>query len=390
MTIDQPVNSYSDTEAQVRVISDFIFNINPMDTPVVARLGLSSAGSKFRLTSAVRGANHTKIELLEDTYQPLTTTANNGTTISTSTLSFTVTDASLFNPGDELLIDSEYMVVADGGVNITTNVITVDSRAYGGTNATHATGATITFVGKSRVEGDDADYVGLTSLSNVYNYTSILQKGLKVTGTENAISQYGKPSGEYQYQANKVIPELSRDLERMFFHSQRRLGTATKASSMGGVGTYVTTIPTNSSISTTLTKVALDAAALAIFDAGGMPDLLTLPSNGSNTLHTLMDSSSFVRITQENTMFGMKPITRVNTQFFENLEVLVSRHCPIKKGWMLDSSKIGFYTLRPFAEHAIAKTGDSTKGEVVGEYSLLVANGTTAHAQISTSNSAGL
>jgi hypothetical protein len=41
---------------------------------------------------------------------------------------------------------------------------------------------------------------------------------------------------------------------------------------------------------------------------------------------------------------------------------------------MLDSRKVGFYTLRPFFQKALAVTGDSQKGEVVGEYSLLVAN----------------
>ena len=90
---DQPVTTYSDTAAQIRVISDYIFNLDPMDTPVVAHLGLSSARDKFRL-NVMRNRGNTKVELLEDTYHPLTTTLNNGTTVSTSTLSFTVTDAS--------------------------------------------------------------------------------------------------------------------------------------------------------------------------------------------------------------------------------------------------------------------------------------------------------
>jgi hypothetical protein len=103
-----------------------------------------------------------------------------------------------------------------------------------------------------------------------------------------------------------------------------------------------------------------------------------------------MDTSSFIRITQENTLFGMRPIMRVNTQFFENLEVVTSRHCPPKQGWMVDSSKIGLYPYRDWFEEPKANTGDSKKGEVIGEYSLLVANGTTGHVQILTSNSAGL
>jgi hypothetical protein len=385
MTIDQPVTTYSETSNLIRVIADYIFNIDPMDTPVVAKLGLDSANSKFRL-NVQRGAGNTKIELIEDTNRPLSTTANNGTTITTSTLSFTVTDASLFNPGDVLLIDSEYMVVADGGVNTTTNVITVDSRAYGGTNATHATGATVTFVGSARVEGDDADYVGLTSLSYPYNYTSIFQQGLKVTGSEDVIGQYGKPAGEMEYQANKAIPEQSRLIERMFFHGQRRIGTAAQGRSFGGVGTYVTS--NSSSITTTITKAALDAVAKAIYDDGGMPDVLILPTGGAQTLHNLLDTSSFIRLTQENTIFGMRPVAKLNTQFFTDLDMLVSRHCPAQKAYMLDSGKVGFFTYRPFGEYDVARTGDSKKREVIGEFSLLVANGSLGHGYIVTSGSA--
>jgi uncharacterized protein DUF5309 len=381
VTIDQPVTTYSDTAAQIRVISDYIFNIDPMDTPVVAKLGLSSARDKFRL-NVVRNRGNTKIELLEDTYHPLTTTLSNGTTVSTSTLSFTFTDASLIQDGMEILIDSEYMVVS--GVNTTTNVVTVDSRAYGGTNATHATGATVTIVGMARKEGDDADYVGLTSLSNPYNYTSIFQKGVQVTGSENAFGQYGKTT-EYDYQVNKVIPELSRWVERMFFHGQRRVGTASVARSFGNVGTYVTS--NSSSITTTITKAALDTVAKAIYDDGGMPDLVILPTGGAQTLHNLLDSSSFIRIDQENTIFGMRPVTRINTQFFTDLTILTSRHCPAKKGWVLDSSKVGFFDYRPFFEQAIAITGDSKKSEVIGEFSLLVANGTLGHGYIVTTAS---
>jgi uncharacterized protein DUF5309 len=382
--IDQPVTTLSDTTAQIRVISDYIFNIDPMDTPVVAKLGLSSARDKFRL-NVVRNRGNTKIELLEDTYHPLTTTMANGTTVSTSTLSFTVTDASLFQDGFEILVDSEYMVVS--AVNTSTNTITVDSRAYGGTNATHATGATIEIVGMARKEGDDADYVGLTTLSAPFNYTAIFQKGVQVTGSENAFGQYGKTT-EYDYQVNKVIPELSRWIERMFFHGQRRLRTGSVSSSFGGIGTFVTS--NSSSISTTITKVSLDTVSQAIYDDGGVADMLIMPTGGATNLHTLLDTSSFINITQENTVYGMRPLVTVNTQFFENIQMLTSRHCPAKKAWALDSSKVGFFDYRPFFEQAIAVTGDSKKSEVIGEFGLLVANGSLGHGFITTSNSGGL
>jgi len=377
---DQPVTTLSDTNAQIRVISDYIFNIDPMDTPVVAKLGLSSARDKFRL-NVQRERGNTKIELLEDTYHPLSTTMNNGTTVSTSTLSFTVTDASLLQDGHVILVDAEYMVIS--AVNTSTNTITVDSRAYGGTNATHATGATIDIVGMARKEGDGVDYLGLTTLSVPYNYTSIFQKAVQVTGSENAMGQYGKPSGEYGYQVNKVIPEKTRDIERMFFHGQRRLRTASVSSSMGGIGTYVTS--NSSSISTTITKVAIDAVSQAIFDDGGMADIFIMATAAAGNLHTLLDTSSYVMLSQENTVWGMRPIATINTQFFENVQILTSRHCQPKKAWMLDSSKVGFFDYRPFFEQSLAITGDTKQSEVIGEFSLLVANGSTGHGFITSS-----
>ena len=366
MAISQPVTVYSDTAAQVRVISDYIFNIDPMDTPVVARFGLDSANSKFKLSQP---DSHYKVELLEDTFGAISTTLNNGTTVTTSTLTMTVTSGGLFQDGFVILIDSEYMVVS----GVSGNVITVDSRAYGGTNATHAATAAVSIVGMARKEADDADYVNLTSLTNPYNYTAIYQKGIKVSGSEYVLDQYGKPGGEWVYQENKTIPELSRLIERAFFHGQRRQGSATVARSFGGVGTFVTT--NSSSITTTITKASIDALAKTIFDAGqGHPDVLICGSNAANTIRNLYDSSSFLRVTPEQTTFGMRPVTRVNMQFYENVELIVSRHCPAKKAYLLDSSKVGFFTYRPFASSMLAKTGDSVAGEVVGEFSLLIAN----------------
>jgi hypothetical protein len=86
----------------------------------------------------------------------------------------------------------------------------------------------------------------------------------------------------------------------------------------------------------------------------------------------------------------MRPLVTVNTQFFENVQILTSRHCPPKYAYMLDSSKVGFFDYRPFFENNIAVTGDSKKSEVIGEFSLLVANGSLGHGYIVTSNSGGL
>ena len=40
-----------------------------------------------------------------------------------------------------------------------------------------------TLSGMARLEGDDADYGPITDISAPYNYTSIFQKAIKVSGT---------------------------------------------------------------------------------------------------------------------------------------------------------------------------------------------------------------
>lgn len=364
MTIyDSPKTVYSDPTAQVRAISDVISMIDPRDTPLLSRLGLDSAREKFKINQ-----QGYKIELLEDELDPLETTANNGGTIGDSDLSFTVTDASVFQDGHVILIDDEYMVVS--AVNTATNVLTVYSRAYGGTNATHATGATIQIVGMARLEGDDADYGALTDIAAPYNYTSIFQKAVQVSGTLQAISQHGVDD-EYMYQANKAVPHLLRLVERAAFHGVRAVGSASAPRSMGGLGTFISANTVD--VSGAITKAAVDLLMEEIIMDGGYPDLLVMNPRIANDLRGLLDNSSFVRVSQDENKLGVDAIERVMTQYGE-LELVMDRWCPTDTAYILQSDKIGFFTLRPFETYELARTGDSLKGEVVGEFSMLLAN----------------
>jgi hypothetical protein len=370
---DQPVTTYGDTLAQVRVISDVISMIDPRDTPTLAALGLDSARSKFKINM-----NGTKVEWLEDALDPLTSTLAKGATetYGTEDTSFKVSDASVFQDGHVILVDSEYMVVQTASA--TDNTIAVYSRTYGGTNATHDGTAAITIVGMARLEGDDADYGPVVTLVNPYNYTSIFQKGIKVTGTEEVISQYGK-SDEFAYQANKAMPHLLRLVNRMAFHGVRSAGSATTVRSAGGLPTFLTGNSVNAGGA--IAKTDIDNVAEYVYADGGYPDLFICNHAVANDLRALIDSSSFVRVTQENTQFGMAEIRRLVTQYGE-MRILSDRHCPVATAYAVDTSKIGFYTLRSFRSYPLARTGDSVKGEVIGEIGLCVAHGAEAHGYV--------
>jgi hypothetical protein len=370
--IDQPKTVYSDSTAQARAISDVISMIDPRDTPLLARLGLDSAREKFKLS-----LNGYKIELLEDELDPLDDAVNDGSGWdNSSTTSLAVDDASKFQDGHIILVEDEKLVVKD--VDTANNTIDVYGRGFGGTNpATHADDTVIYIVGMARLEGDDADYGAITDVTAPYNYTSIFQKAIKVSGTMQVITQYGVDD-EFMYQANKAVPHLLRLVERMAFYGERVEGSATAPRSAGGLDTFITDNTVNAGGA--IAKSDVDSLMEEIIMDGGYPDLLVMNPRVANDLRGLLDNSSFIRVGQNENKLGLDAVERVVTQYGE-LELVMDRWCPTGTAYVLQSDKVGFYALRPMTAYELAKVGDSIRGEVVSEYSLLVAND-KAHGKI--------
>ncbi len=363
--LDQPKTVYTDPTAQARAISDVIAMIDPRDTPLLARVGLDSARQKFKLS-----LNGYKVEILEDELDPLEDAVNDGAGWdNSSTTDLAVDDGSKFQDGHIILVESEKMVVKSASASA--NTIEVYARGFGGTSAaTHANDSVITIIGMARLEGDDADYGPLTDISAPYNYTSIFQKAIKVSGTMQAISQHGIDD-EFLYQANKAVPHLLRLVERMAFYGERVEGSAVSPRSAGGLATFISDNTVNAGGA--IAKADVDSLMEEIIMDGGYPDLLVMNPRVANDLRALLDNSSFIRVSQSDNKFGLEAIERVVTQYGE-LELLMDRWCPTSTAYILQSDKIGFYTLRPFSAYGLARSGDSLKGEVVGEVSLLVAN----------------
>lgn len=362
---DAPKTTYSDTTNAIRIISNVINLIDPVDTPLLAALGgLDAGASKFK----IRG-NGTMIEWLEDAYAPLTDVLVQGTTVTTNTTVFTGTDVSVLKVGHQIQIDSEYMVVS--AVDTTNNTYNVYSRSYGGTNATHASTATVNIVGMARLEGAVTSFGPLVDITAPYNYTQIFQGGLYMTGTEMVVDEYGY-NDAWTYQANKKIPELLRLIEKTLFHGVRAAGSATAPRSMGGLGTFTGTTNTVAA-GGAIAKTHIDLLAEKCLLSGAMPDLFVAHPSIANDLRALLDTSSFVSLTQDNNVFGMNSIQGIRTQY-GNLRIVESRWCPTGTSYMLDSKKVGMFTLRPFGWRKLGIRGDLDEGEVVGEFSFALAN----------------
>ncbi|MGD8457702.1 MAG: DUF5309 family protein [Anaerolineales bacterium] len=370
--LDQPKTVYSDTTAQARAISDVISMIDPRDTPLIAKLGLDSAKEKFKVK-----ANGYKIEILEDELDPLEGAVDDTNAWNDSdTTDLDVADASLFQDGHILLVESEKVIVKD--VNLTSNTIDVYERGFGSTSgAAHAVDTPIYVIGMARLEGDDADYGPVVDITAPFNYTSIFQKAIKISGTLQAITQHGIDD-EFLYQANKAVPHLLRLVERMAFYGEKAEGASSSPRSAGGLGTFITS--NTEAAGGAIAKSHVDTLMEEIIMDGGYPDLLVMNPRVANDLRGLLDSSSFVRVSQDENKLGVDAIERVMTQYGE-LELVMDRWCPTDTAYILQSSKVGFYTLRNFESYELARSGDNLKGEVVGEFSILVAN-EKAHGKI--------
>lgn len=358
--IDQPIGTYSDTTAQRKEITDAISFIDPVETPLIDWLGFNSANSKFKFV----GDPNIKIEWLEDTYRALTSTMAASCT-STAT-SLTVTDGTDFKVGDVIQIDDEYCWTSA----ISTNTLTVE-RGWGGTTkATHASDDTITILYNARTEGADADQGPKTDVTQNSNYTMILEESVKVTGSQIAMAQYGI-GDELSYQIRKLLPTLSRFLERACFYGKRTAGsTTTSPRSMGGFDVFITD-NTSTTSAANMTLGNMEAVILSAHLDGGKPDTLVCSPLRLQTIKDLYDNSGYLTIQRDEDTVGMS-IGKLQTPW-GLMNFRSSRWCPNTRLYFLDSRYVGMYTYRPWSERELPSDGDYRLADLLGEFSLVVA-----------------
>lgn len=360
MALDSPLTTYSDTTPQKRVITDAISLIDPADTPVIDALGgLDGASSKFRFVNG----KSTKVEWLEDTLVPLTGTMSG--TVATNTTVLTVTDASLYQPGFVLLVDSEYMWVS--AVDTAAETVTV-TRAFSGTAATHATNASIEIVSQARLEGDDSDPLAYTDRTVGSNFTQIFHRQIKVTRTQNQIDQYGI-ANEFDYQSALAVKHLGRLLAKNWYHGVRDAGTATTPRSAGGFSTFITNNTVNAGGA--IVQDDFDDATEAAFNDGGLgPWKAFLSPANMQVAKGLLDSASYLRYGRDETGIGMR-IEQIVTPFGD-VDLVLDRWSPSSKIYLVDVNHAGMLTFHPFMFEPLAKDGDYEKAEVVGEFTYCI------------------
>lgn len=355
---DSPATTYSDTTPHKRSITDYIALLDPSDSPLVDRLGgLDGAQGKFRFTNWPT----TKPEWLEDGLAPLTTTMA-AASITADTTSFSVTDASIFEPGHIIEIESELMWIS--ARNVTTNLITVTRGVAGSTTATHTSSCTVTIVSQARLEGADSDYIAMVDRSSGSNYTQIFHHEVKVTRSHEKLLQYGITS-EMAYQVDKAMPEIMRLIETGTFKTKASdAGSATTPRIMGGIQAFIST---NKLDGSSLTQAKIENALMSCYNAGASgPWMAPCAPATMQKIKNFYDNTIVLRVDRSETTVGME-ITQIHTPFGD-LNLFLDRWCPTTLLPIISENDAGFLTYDPFFNEPLAKDGDYEKSELIGEF----------------------
>lgn len=354
-----PLTTYSDSVPQKRVVTDIISLIDPSDDPMVNDLGgLDGASDKFEFVNTPGKV----VEWLTDTLIGLTGNLSVSTTAAVVSLTFS--DVSNFQVGDIILVDSEYMWIS--AVSVANSTGTVTRGFNGSTTVSHAASAGITKVGQARIEGADSDPIAFTGRTTTSNYSQIFQQEVKVSRTQQQITQYGI-ADEMAYQGNKVIPSLMRLIERTFYHSTvAAAGSASTPRAMGGYQAFVTT---NKVSGSTLAQSQFEAAIQSAYAAGGYGpwDAYCSPTN-LKKIKNFYDTSAFLKVARDENTVGMQ-IEKILTPFGE-VNLVLDRWAKDTEIPLIDPRHCGWLTIYPFTQEPLAKVGDYDRAEVVGEFTL--------------------
>ena len=248
------------------------------------------------------------------------------------------------------------------------------------------------------VEGADASDATLSATVRLGNYTQILQKTIKVSGTLDAVNKAGRKS-EKAYQLAKASAEIKRDLETILLANQGRSAGSSNSTArkMAGLLSWLKTNtsvvtssnnPTTIGVSTrtdgtqrTFTEQLLKDAVASVFSSGGNPKVLMVGSSGKQKVSSFAGIAAQRYMAPSDTPTTIIGAADVYMSDFGSMSVVPNRFMRVRDALVLDPEYAALAYLRPFQTNELAKAGDSDKTQLLVEATLEVKN-EAAHALI--------
>ena len=256
-----------------------------------------------------------------------------------------------------------------------------------------------------QLEGDDSPDATARSLpTRLDNYTQISRYIAQTSGTDDAVDYAGH--GKHQaYMLAKMGKRMKRDMEVMLTQNiVKAVGSTSGARATAGVPSWINTAhvaggasgsPAAGSLGTTAmvnntntaacTEANIKATIKESYDAGGQPDMMLVPSAVKQTISGL-SSNAGPGIPARNPVSGKGGATAIAAvdiyvSDFGTFKIVPDRNLSADgpgsvaaNVFFLDMDYWGIAWLRPFQTVNLAKTGDSEKQMLLGEYGLVSKN----------------
>lgn len=288
--------------------------------------------------------------------------------------SMVVSDPGVFNV-DDIFQDpngAQYIVESvAGGVE-------VSFRKLSGTQQALDIGDSVSIVGGATPQGKNADNMVTTGFDDLFNYTSIIEDVVDLSGTQhNALIRGEEDSGELI--ARKQM-ELTEKLQRQLVFGIRTKDDARKLTTMGGMKYLIDTYaPANvvdfggdiwASDTAVQDKIddALDIIAEKAFDK---PVMYVTPAFMRKFKYIQDDNSYTTASTSEKRGIGV--VKKYNSHTFGLIDVVQLQGMAGLMDdyiFMVDESMIGYKAMRNrgWFTTPLAKLGDSYRWQILGEY----------------------
>jgi hypothetical protein len=245
----------------------------------------------------------------------------------------------------------------------------------------------------AHIEGDDTAGEARTATTRLGNYTQIFKNAVIIPDTDEGLDKAGR-AAEMAYQVLKIAKEQKLDIEKALFDNNKyEVGSASAARELAGCGAYVKTnvaniggsgganptgsVPGNTArtdgTATVFSQADFDTVMQGIWEAGGNPDTVYLSAfqmNKALDFTGYNNQRSHIEATSKTVVKAVD----IYVTPWGTVEFTPSRENRGRDVWIMDSDMWAAGVLRPTKNTELAKTGDSTKRQVLTELTLISKN----------------
>lgn len=222
------------------------------------------------------------------------------------------------------------------------------------------------------VEASDACYADRTDPTRLSNVCQIVKVGYDVSDTERSINSAGF-NDRYAYEGEKALKEWKNDAEFALIRGSIACGNSSTARRMRGLRHSLSLVTNQCNVS--LTETILNTYFQNVWDAGSEVNALYMGMYQKRKISGFTAGSTKQTMNEDRRLVNAVDVYEADAA--KLVKLFAHRYVTISGDnnydlLGIDEDKVKVAYLRKPITRELAKTGDATKGEVVGELTLEV------------------